>query len=65
MLTEEMEVLYEIRSMLRETLEFVRDRKDEKNVEKDDLKDFLMNVAANLAANRMEQFAKENNEKQI
>lgn len=65
MTEEELNLVREIHSMIKEILEFVRDQKDEKNVEKDDFKDFLMSVAANLAANRIEQLAKENNEKQI
>lgn len=67
MTEEELNLVREIHSMVKEILEFVRDQKDEKNIEKDDLKDFLMNVAANLAANRMEKFAKENenNKQQI
>lgn len=60
MTEEELNLVREIHSMIKEILEFVREQKDENNIEKDDLKDFLMNVAANLAANRMEQLAKEN-----
>lgn len=63
MTEEELNLVREIHSMVKEILEFIRYQKDEKNIEKDDIKDFLMSVAANLAANRIEQFAKENNEK--